>query len=62
MSPASWAERKPPPGTLAAPRHRLSVARRGKALDLRRRPPRGGAPLHLRADELDGAGVAPIAD
>ena len=48
--------------TVAAPRHRLSVARRGKALDLRRRPPRGGAPLHLRADELGGAGVTPIAD
>jgi hypothetical protein len=40
--------------TVAAPRHRLPLARRARLFDLRRRP-RGGAPLHLRAEELGPA-------
>ena len=47
--------------TVAAPRHRLPLTRRARALDLRRRPRNGAAPLHLRADEL-GPGAVPIAD
>jgi hypothetical protein len=41
--------------TVAAPRHRLTLARRAKALDLHRRPRGGSAPLHLRPDELNAA-------
>jgi hypothetical protein len=44
--------------TVAAPRHRLTLTRRARTLDLRRRPRRGAAPLHLRADELARAAVA----
>jgi hypothetical protein len=47
--------------TVAAPRHRLPLARRARMLDLRRRP-RGAAPLHLRADGAGPAAVTPIAD
>jgi hypothetical protein len=37
--------------TVAAPRHRLTIARRAKTRDLRRRPRGGHAPAHLRVDE-----------
>ena len=47
--------------TVAAPRHRLPLTRRARALDLRRQPRNGVAPLHLRVDEL-GPGAVPIAD
>jgi hypothetical protein len=39
--------------TVAAPRHRLTLTRRAKALDLHRRPRGGGTPLHLRPDEIN---------
>jgi small-conductance mechanosensitive channel len=39
--------------TVAAPRHRLTLSRRAKALDLHRRPRSGSAPLHLRPDEIN---------
>ena len=44
--------------TVAAPRHRLPLTRRARALDLRRRPRNGAAPLHLRAEELGPAAIA----
>ena len=45
--------------TVAAPRHRLTLSRRAKTLDLHRRPRSGSAPLHLRRDELDSTiGIA----
>ena len=47
--------------TVAAPRHRLPLARRARMLDLRPRPRTGAAPLHLRGDDL-GPAVSPIAD
>jgi len=47
--------------TVAAPRHRLPLARRARMLDLRPRPRSGAAPLHLRGDDL-GPAVTPIAD
>jgi hypothetical protein len=47
--------------TVAAPRHRLPLARRARMLDLRPRPRTGAAPLHLRGDDL-GPAVTPIAD
>jgi hypothetical protein len=48
--------------TVAAPRHRLPLARRARALDFRPRPRTGAAPLHLRSDDLGAAAVTPIAD
>jgi uncharacterized membrane protein len=49
--------------TVAAPRHRLPLARRARMLDLRPRPRTGAAPLHLRGDDLGPApAVTPIAD
>jgi small-conductance mechanosensitive channel len=39
--------------TVAAPRHRLTLSRRAKTLDLHRRPRSGSAPLHLRPEEMD---------
>ena len=39
--------------TVAAPRHRLTLARRAKTLDLHRRPRGGSAPLHLRPEEIN---------
>lgn len=38
--------------TVAAPRHRLTLTRRAKTLDLHRRPRSGSAPLHLRPEEI----------
>lgn len=35
---------------VAAPRHRLTLGRRARTLDLRRRPRGGGTPLHLRPE------------
>jgi hypothetical protein len=43
--------------TVAAPRHRLTLTRRARTLDLRRRPRNGATPLHLRADELGPAAL-----
>lgn len=40
---------------VAAPRHRLTLSRRAKTLDLHRRPRGGSAPLHLRPDEIDSS-------
>jgi small-conductance mechanosensitive channel len=37
--------------TVAAPRHRLTLARRVKTLDARPRPRGGKPPLHLRGEE-----------
>jgi uncharacterized protein (DUF983 family) len=39
--------------TVAAPRHRLTLSRRAKTLDLHRRPRNGSTPLHLRPDEIN---------
>jgi small-conductance mechanosensitive channel len=45
--------------TVAAPRHRLTLSRRAKTLDLHRRPRSGSAPLHLRSAEIDSTiGIA----
>jgi hypothetical protein len=46
---------------VAAPRHRLTLTRQARILDLRPRARNGAAPLHLRADELRPA-ARPIAD
>jgi len=40
---------------VAAPRHRLTLSRRAKTLDLHRRPRSGSAPLHLRPAEIDSS-------
>lgn len=36
--------------TVAAPRHRLTIARRARTFDLRRRSRHSGSPMHRRAD------------
>jgi hypothetical protein len=47
---------------VAAPRHRLTITRRAKALDLHRRPRSGHAPAHLRVDEAEPRVTARLAD
>jgi len=48
--------------TVAAPRHRLTLTRRAKTLDLHRRPHRAHAPAHLRVDEAEPRVTARLAD
>ena len=48
--------------TVAAPRHRLTIARRAKMLDLRRRPRGSHTPAHLRVDEPEPRISARLAD
>jgi len=48
--------------TVAAPRHRLTLARRVQTLDLRPRPLAGKPPLHLRAEEREHGVAARLAD
>ena len=48
-----WQLRRAYRRTVAAPRHRLTLAHRVKTLDVRPRPRANKAPLHLRVD--DGA-------
>jgi cation transport ATPase len=48
--------------TVAAPRHRLTIARRARTLDLHRRPRGGHAPAHLRVEEPAPRVTARLAD
>jgi sensor c-di-GMP phosphodiesterase-like protein len=48
--------------TVAAPRHRLTIARRARTFDLHRRPRGGHAPAHLRVDEAEPRVIARLAD
>lgn len=57
-----WQLRRAYRRTVAAPRHRLTLARRVQTLDLRPRPLAGKPPLHLRAEEREPGAVARLAD
>ena len=48
--------------TVAAPRHRLTIARRARTFDVHRRPRGGHAPAHLRGDEPEPRTTAQLAD
>lgn len=48
--------------TVAAPRHRLTIARRAKTRDLHRRPRSGHAPAHLRVEDAGSRVTARLAD
>jgi hypothetical protein len=47
---------------VAAPRHRLTITRRAKILDLHRRPRSSHAPAHLRVNEAEPRVSARLAD
>jgi hypothetical protein len=65
-----WQLRRAYHRTVAAPRHRLTIGRRVKTLDLRPRPRGGKPPLHVRADPVqrdvrsgaEAGVIAPLAD
>lgn len=48
--------------TVAAPRHRLTIARRARTFDLHRRSRHGGPPLHLRGAADGSLSAGSLAD